>query len=416
MADKNGTEEITDVEIADGPEDEGSADNNGANGVEAIEKPTLSELADGGLTSGELEIAKKHGLVKGESDGDKGDGGDGNTRKSVVDKPADGSTKKDGETNGKKEEKEDRNRILNKGKSPEQIISEVGAKGTLSPEQEQALMASLSQNGQAMYWAQKKERQKRQKIEAERTTERAETQKKIDELTAQLAEAKKTKTDDEDPLEIDQAEETDPNKRPLTKEDLDKIEADKVAKLAEEEKKRTERRTVVMDALNFQQEDAKERYGEEVFNSAMDDVKDLLARANAGQLDELFPDVREQSRVVRKVKNLLSAFATADEFEEGDYNAADMAIELAKEHPKYKAASKSNANGKKSGETGADGNPEDVDRALKNANRRGSSATLTGGTSRRVPLDELTAEQARKLPTSQWRKLPKSTRERLLQS
>jgi hypothetical protein len=421
MVDKNGTQDepITDIEIPEG--DKGQSDTGeGPDDGGASEKPTLSDLAEAGLSKGEIEIAKKQGLVKGESDGDKGDSGNGDTNKSSANKSADGPTKAEGESDGKKkEEKEERNRVLTKGKSPEQIISDIGEKGALTPDQEQVLMASLTQNGQAMYWAQKKERQKRQRLEAERTEDGAKKQKEIDDLKAQLAEARKPKKTEEDPLGIETeepAEEVDPDKKPLTREDLDKIEAEKKAKADEDTKKFEERKREVNDALNTQQEEARERYGAEEFDGALGYVNEILTKANTGTLAELYPDPRQHSRVIRKAVDLLKAFAQADSFEAGDFNAADMTYELAKEHPKYKPATKkSNANGNKNGETGADGNPEDVDRALKNANRRGSSATLNGSGSRRVVLEELTHDQAVKVPLKTWNKLPAATRERLLQ-
>lgn len=417
MVDKNGTkdEAITHVDLPGEVESADTGDEGGdAGNAEGAEKPTLSDLADAGLSKGEIEIAKAQGLVKGDSDGgDKGDGSDGASNK--------GTDKKDGEPDAKKEEKEkaERNRVLTKGKSPEQIIAEIGEKGALSQEQEQALMANLSQNGQAMYWAQKKERQKRQKTEGEFNEFKASTQKQIDDLKAELA-ATKTKKAEDDPLDldgVDAAEEVDPENKPLTKADLDKIEADKKAKADEEKKNLDGRITEVRDALNYQQEEAKERYGSEEFESALGFTNEMLTKANAGQLEELYPEPRQRSRIIRKVVDLLKAFASADQFEAGDFNAADMTYELAKEHPKYKpVVKKTNANGNKNGETGADGNPEDVDRALKNANRRGSSATLNGGSSRRVALEELTADQAVKVPLKNWNKLPKEHRDRLLQS
>lgn len=422
MEDKKGAadEPITHVDIPDEQGADGA--NEGNESAPAVEKPTLSDLADSGLSKDEIAIAKKQGLVKGEADGDKSDGGDGDSNKSGVDKSADGSAKKDGEDNAKKEkeEKEERNRVLTKGKSPEKIISEIGEKGALSREQEQVLLASLTQNGQAMYWAQKKERQKRQKAESAMADVETKKQKEIDDLRAELAEAKKARKAGDDPLDLENPEaeeEVDPEKKPLTKADLDKIEADKKAKADKEAEVLEERKREISDALNFQQQEAVERYGKEEVESSLSFTKELIGRANDGQLDELFPDARQRSKILRKVTDLIRAFATADRFEDGDFNAADMSIELAKEHPKYKPAtksSKSNASGKKNGETDADGNPEDADRALKNANRRGSSATLNGGNSRRVLLEELTPEQAVKVPMKNWNKLPASKREELL--
>lgn len=395
-------EPITHVEIPAGPGVEGNGSGEVEEGANAeAPRPTLAELADAGLAPGELEMAKKQGMVEGEAE----------------DKESVKKDEKGDQSNGKEKEKDqksvnERFRILSKGKSPEQILSEVSEKGTLSTEQETVLLANLSQNGQALYWTQKKERQKRQKLEADMTASQAENSKKIADLEAQLAKAKEKPVDDLG-LEIPQ-EEIDPKKKPLTVEELEKFEAEKAAKAEEQSKKNTERRSELSDALNYQQEQARDRYKDEPvpFDQALSYTADILAAANSGKLEEMYPEPRMRSRIVGKCNLLLRAFANADVFNEGDFDAADMTYELSKEHPEYGKKPKNNVT--KNDETGADGNPEKAARAITNASRRGSSATLTGGGSRRVALDELTPDQAVKVPTSKFNKIPKETRERLL--
>lgn len=410
----NGKADEKPITHVDVPDDSASADGEGAagSGTSDTAKPSLADLATAGLTPGEIDMAKAQGLVE---DPDKKD-----------DKPDEKKTvtddKKEGDDDGKekKEEKEktvdERYRILAPGKLPEQIFREVGEAGALNPDQEKVLLASLTHNGQDLYWAQKKERQKRMKIEQDLVAERAAKQKEIDDLKAQNAElAKLRKKTEEDPLGLvdeDKDEEADPKKKPLTLEDLERIEAEKQEKLEAEHGKRMGRAAEMKEALDYQQEEARERYPD--FDVALGHVSAILRSASEGTLDKLYPDPRAQSRIISKARLLLHAFANASQFEPGEFNAADMTYELAKEHPEF--GKKLITKATETGETDADGNPEEAKRVVANANRRGSSATLTGGGSRRVALDELTPEQARKIPTKQWNKLPKETRERLLRA
>lgn len=379
----------------------------------APEEPlSLADLADSGLAAEEIAMAKEQGLVAKTPEEEA-------AAKKKADEEALADGKKPDPAAAKKPDNssvDDRFRILSEGKSPEAIISEIGEKGELNKEQEAVLLASLTQNGQALYWGQKKERRSRQRLEADALTKQAALQKENDDLRAQLAK----KPEEIDPLETDEeravreaaeaAANVDPRKKPLTIEDLERLEKEKADKAAEEQKLRTQRADEIKEALNFQQEDAKKRYAD--FDEATEKVADILRAANSGTLEKLYEDPKVRSRVFQKCRDLLLAYAKADTFEEGDFNAADMTYELAKEHPDFGAEPRNNA--PKKGETDADGNPESARRVISNANRRGSSATLNGGGSRRVSLEELTPEQARRIPTSKWNKLPKETREKLL--
>lgn len=388
--------------------------------AEAVEKsegeeaaPTLSDLAEGGLAPGEIEMAQGQGIIPGDK-----------TKEKPAAAAADGGTGEKAEAK-EKEGVDSRFRILSEGKSPEAIMAEIGEKGNLTKEQESVLLASLTKNGQSMYWAQKKERQKRQKVETDSAARMAEKDEEIAALRAQLTKRAAGPALDENGEPIVESEEDraareaaaaveaslDPKKKPLTIEDFERMEKEKAEKLADETKRREERSGQIREALNFQQEDAKTRYAD--FDQATEKVADILRAANAGKLEDLYPDPKTCSRVFQKCRELLLAYAKADQFEEGDYNAADMTYDLAKEHPEFGEESP-RTNASKKSETGADGTPESARRVLSNANRRGSSATLNGGGSRRIPLEDLTAEQARRLPTNKWNKLPLATREKLL--
>jgi hypothetical protein len=352
-------------------------------------------------------MAKKQGLIPDEKAEDTN--GDGDEEKKPEAKKA--------EVLKKPESVDDRWRVLADGKTPEAVISEVAEKGDLGPDQEKVLLASLTQNGKTLYWSQKRERQKRQAAEKsleEREQKIAEYEKKIKELETKKPSGEMD--EDEDPLNLDGAkkDETDPKKKPLTEEDLDRREKERQDRESAEQERRMQRAQVLRETLDAQQEEARERYQD--FDDALRGVAGIIGAANEGKLAELYPDPRQRTRIEREVHGLLTAWARADENEPGEYNAADMTYELGKKHPQFGKPTKpsAHAKGDKRGETDADGNPEAVRRAMENASRRGSSASLSGGSRREIAVDELTEEQASKLSESQWAKLPKATRERLL--
>lgn len=380
---------------------------------------SVADLAEAGLAEGEIEMAKKHGILP---------------KDETPDTDEKSEEKKDGDSNGvqRKEEKgkevlksvDEKWSVLANGKAAETVISEIAEKGDLTPEQEKVLLASLSNNGKNLYWAQKYER--RQKAKA--ISERDEATKKLEELNRSLEEAKKeleelrsrkTDVEDDDPLNLDgkkkQAEE-DPKKKPLTEEDLDRREKERQDKLEAESKARAERAATIREHLNQQQEEARERYND--FDDSLVRASEIITAATQGKLNDLYADPRRASRVARQVNELLRAYAQADAFEPGEYNAADMTYELGQQHPDFGKPTKkpgADAKGGKKGETDADGNPEGVRRALENASRRGSSASLGGGGSRReVTVDELTEDQAARMSESEWIKLPKWKRQELL--
>lgn len=422
----NDKDQITDVEIPDEAP---------APAADAAAPLLMSDLAEGGLTQGEIEMAKAQGLV---AKTPAEEAAAAKAAKEAKDK-ADAAAAAAAAANGKPVDKkpdgsvEERFRMIAEGKSPEKIITEIAEKGELTKEQEKVLLASLTQNGQAMYWAQKKERQKRQKVEVDSASALAAKQKEIDDLKAQLSRkpAPVQKLDEfGDPIEETPEEKAarekaeadadaqNPKKKPLTLEDLERIEKEKQDRADEEAKKRADRAAEIRDALNYQQESAKTRYAD--FDKALEKVTKILNAANTNQLGKLFSDPLQQSRVFQKCKDLILAYARADQFEEGEYNPADMTYDLSQELKDSANdgadddGDEPNNNASRRSETGADGTPESARRVLSNANRRGSSATLNGGGSRRIPLDELTPEKARRIPTSKWNKLPKADREKLL--
>jgi len=395
----------TDIEIVD------------ALAKEDVKPVTLSDLRESGLSPTEVVMAEKLGMaVK--------DGGGEVENKSKKEDQKNGKGEKAGEEVKGKEgrEKDDdvneRFRILSSGKSPEQIISEVTESGgSLTEAQEKILIASLTQNGKTLYWAQKKERQKRQKVEQDATEKLKAKDIEIAELRAKVEADQKirSKRKEVDPLGLHDDEETEESEKPkvdipedekpLNRKDLEEIEAEKKKKLEEAQEARYARASEIKEALEFQQLEAKERY--EDFDASLDSAREILKAVNEGSLDKMFADPKQRSRIIRKVQEIHSAYANADTFGEGDFNAADMTYELGKEHPEFGKPSFTDEN-----DEGV--HPEKSERVLKNASRRGSSAALNGGGSRRVALDDLTMEQASRLSIEEFSKLPKHIREKLL--
>lgn len=328
---------------------------------------TESEMKEGGFSPQEIEMAKKQNILK-----------------KPEDKPK-VEVKKDEE---KKETP--KTEVLN--------IEEIES----DPVKEQEHIRDFNANEKALYFRQKKERQKRQKAEAER-----------DQLAIKVKylEEKKKNEEGETPKEDglsfeDILKEDNPadEDRPLTLKDLKKLQEENEKKLKEDSEKKQERAAVLQEKLQDLETNAKEKY--EDFDNVADLTTDILKNA-----DKLFADDKKTlAKVKFKVNEFLRATANADQFSADEYNPADMCYEIGLMHPNY---GKDNANKGKQD----DGLTIDqIKKIERNASRR-SSASLDGGgggSKTVVSMKDITLEQAARLPTAQFMKLPKEVRERLL--
>jgi hypothetical protein len=361
-------------------------------------KPTIKVLEEQGLSAAEIKMAEKQGMVE---------------EKEPV-KKAEESTKKPAKeiVEPVKEDvadPEDVRRIIEEGKDSPEILAELKKQGELTPEQESALMGQLTRNGQGLYWSAKKERSRRQ--QAELTSEHTQVklkaaEQRADDLQKELEETRKgkpAKTNADDPLGLldtgEEAAPVDPLDKPLTRRELEKIEAERADKANKDQEERLGKAKELNAALETMEADAQARFHD--FNAVADLANDLIKN-----VDKLIKDPRQNALIKRKVAFFGMAASHGDEV------APDLAYELGKLHPGYKP----DATGQdKDGDKDADLNPEETQRALENASRRTSSATVAGGGGRRVvSVNDITLEQAAKLTDRQYADLPITVRKRLL--
>lgn len=328
---------------------------------------TESDMQEGGFSPQEIEMAKKQNILK-----------------KSEDKPKPEVKKDDEQKETQKTE------VLNL----EDIESD--------PLKEQEHLKDFNSNEKALYFRQKKEKLKRQKAEAER-----------DQLAIKvkyLEEKEKTKEDvpskKEDGLSFEDiladGEKSDDDK-PLTMKDLKKLQEENERKLKEGQENKQARAQVLQVKLQELEVDAKEKYSD--FDAVADLTTEILKDA-----DKLFADDKKTlAKVKFKVNEFLRATANADQFSADEYNPADMCYEIGLMHPKY---------GKDNAEKGKQDDGLTIDQIKKierNVSRK-SSASLDGGGGSKtvVSMKDITLEQAAKLPTAQFMKLPKEVRERLL--
>lgn len=358
------------------------------NPVEA--KPTLADLADAGLNDSEIKMAEEQKLVQSSE-------------------PDDKTKPQDDQVQEPKEEPKEPD--ISKRADVQEAFSD--------PEKEAELIENFNKNEKGLYWKMKKENARRQAAESERDHVLLKL-KVAEEKTARLeAEAQASKTQPKKAADSEEPKvdvfgnplpaEPDADK-PVTKKDLeamqkaDAVKRDKEIADQSEKQARAEKLTSI---LNAQEADAKARY--EDFEPAVQLAVELMK--NAQNLDTVFPDARTQSRARKLLTDFFYATANADKFKDGDYNAADVAYELGKLHPKFGTP---NGSGKSSDKNG-DMDPEKAKKAIQNAGKRGSSAALGGGGGKKfVPYEEMNADQLAALSPSEFSKVPRDIRQRIL--
>lgn len=358
-------------------------------------KLTAEQLAEGGFAPAEVEAAKKHGLIADDKE---------------PPKPADGTAPPEDKKTGDEPETPPTPEPYKKGDRRAEL-----AFLEKNPEKEDEVINDYSPSEKAMYFLRKSEKHKRQRIEIERdqvVIQKRALEQRVTELEAQAKTTGNTDTPKGDDLDSLGDEGLD-DEKPLTASDLDRIEKEKAEKSrkAREDNEAQARRAA--QALTEQEAEARARYTD--FEEATKHTEEILKAIKTNTFDELVPDARQRDKIARKVQEFVTAAANADRFTESQYNAVDIGYELGKLHPGFGKKQPDPANGKNGKqENGEPLSPETVDRMVHNANRRGSSAALNGGGSRRViSVKDITLEQAAALSLSDFRKLPKDVRERL---
>lgn len=356
---------------------------------------TLAELADTDLSPKEVELAQKHHMVEDASAGTAAAATAKDTTKVV-------------ETAPKKDDA-----------APLKVLEAMD-----DPEKEADLIKDFNKNEKGLYFKQKKERAQRQTAEVERDHLAIKLKAEQD-RAARLEEENKTlkvPKKSEPKLDIygnpvEEEKKDDDENKPVTIKDLKEIEKEKTEKAKKEEDDnaaRMERAQKLTGVLNAQEAEGEVVYGEP-FKPAIVLATKILAAANSKSLDSIFGgDKKAASRALKLCIDFQYATANADRIPEGEYNAADVAFELGKMHPEF---GKPNGSGTETPKKDGAIEPEKAKRAIDNASKRGSSAALpSGGGNRFVPYEEMDAAQLAALPQTEFAKVPREIRQRILQS
>jgi hypothetical protein len=253
----------------------------------------------------------------------------------------------------------------------EEAKPEAQAEEDLSPEKEEAIVKNFNANEKKLYWERKKERIKRQEAQREK------------ELTAiQLAAAKReiellktgapksVEDSEEKEAQIDEDDE-----RIMTVGEFKRMQKAK----AEEAERSNAQAQEIIKRVEVQEVEAKAKYAD------YDEVTKLAA--------EVIKTNRAYARVL--------AQAASDPNE----NVAEVAYHIGKLHPKYG----------KAGEPVKKTENNQINRAIKNSEKRVTSAAVSGGGGKTaIGEADLTVEDVAKMNPREYAKLSPETRERIL--
>ncbi len=333
---------------------------------ETVKTTALTETAarDSGLSVDEIEAGKKHGLITDDNKPAK------KPAKVNDDETEEEDFSDDDEDKGDNEDEDS----ADAEKVEETPDPQDAAEEDIDPEKEAELIKGYNINEKTLYWKAKKERLKRQSAqrESEHTKIKlAAAQREIDALK------KGTKKDDEE--EAGQEEGEDDNERVMTVGEFKKM-------LADQKKEQGKANAQAQETIvRLEQQEAEFKTEHSDFDEVMDLAKEMMNKS---------PSFR----------NMLLA-AGADP----NVNAAEVAYNIGRLNPKYKKG------GTKPKTEVEEGSKTKVEKAIKNADKRQSSAAVaSGGTKRIVSETDLTVEDAAKLSPAAYEKLSPKTRERLL--
>lgn len=297
---------------------------------------SLDEAKEGGFTPEEIEMGVKQGLIK--------------------------------EKKAEPQKKEVEQEIEKAPEAEKKVIDD----DDLEAEHER--IKDYNANEKALYFRQKKERQKRQKVESER-----------DFLRAQLL-----------ALQKKEAAKIEPEIEPEDEEKYVTV-ADQKRKQAEEDKKKAEQEAE-QARINSEAQRIKARLAEQE-----EEAREL--DPNFDKICDLAREVMSKQSSGRYAKELVAIAA------DPEGNAPEFIYEVAQLHPEYQKVKNGKSETEKA-ETVKKSN--NIDRIVANTQKRQSSAAVGGGGSRTVSLDDLTIADVETMSQEQWNKLPQATRDRLL--
>lgn len=362
------TTEVTDVKIEDGKVS-----------LEVIDTPVekSSEITEespeiGDLNAQEIEMAKKHDLIK----------------------PKEKSDDKEGKESKEGAEKEEKGEEIKKEASKEMTDAE-----------EHDLLSNYNKNERGLYWGAKNERKRRQAAELERDFIKTKTAALEDKVA--LLEGKK-------PVE-DQAEEGQEedifgeikDDDVLTGADLKRLKARereieaKKAEIAKLKQDEHNKKALEFDAkLVSLENNARVKHTD--FDETIELAQEILKDPK-----KVFGDDKQMiGKATALVKAFYAEMNSSVNDADPDYNVTDITYELGKLHPKSKENNELSEGSEELGE-------KKVGRILSNASKRISSASLTGGR-RIMSADSLTMQDVANMSLEKYSKLPKDVRERFL--
>jgi hypothetical protein len=246
------------------------------------------------------------------------------------------------------------------------------AEEDLSPEKEEAIVKDFNANEKKLYWERKKERVKRQEAQREK------------ELTAiQLAAAKR---------EIELLK----NSQPKSVEESNEEETQEV-------NEDDERIMTVGEFKRMQKAKAEE--AEKVNAQAQSiikrvEVQEVKAKAKYADYDEVTKLAAEMIKTSKSYARVLAQAAN-----DPDENVAEVAYNIGRLHPNYGKTAKAEPKAE----------TKQIDRAIKNSEKRATSASVAGGGGKSaVGEADLSVEDVAKMSNVEYAKLSKETRDRIL--
>jgi hypothetical protein len=350
---------------------------------DAIEEGSQEEekFSIEGLIPEEVEMAKRHGLVEEEKDGKKQHG------------EASTSGDESGASN-KESSKESSDKEGEQDSEQEEESSKVGLVDNPTFEDVDNNKDNLKKynpNEQALYWKYKSDKKKRQAAEEKlKEYESSIELNKVKELAYKNKVEKIQSLLGNEDLTVEQiqaiiageASANNDNSRPVTFADLESMKSKEV----EESKTVKAEQAAYNDRVSTAEEIGKSKYGEnfEVYTTL---AQEVMANDKTGMYQKMLGDSFNDSDI--------------DEVE-----LVERVVTVAKLSPKF---------GKDVETTSESSENSNATRAIKNSKKKPSSASIaSSGSKRNVSYADLTVEDAARLTTKQWNKIPKEHRDRLL--
>lgn len=237
-------------------------------------------------------------------------------------------------------------------------------------DQNKDLLKKYNKNEQALYWKYKADRKKRQEAEEEKESLKAELE---------LSKVK----DSAASIKLKRVEELLSQDKELTvKEILEIIKS-------EESEKKEESPKVNPQEKELQKRKERVEFMEEIGRSQHEDFDNLVELA--AELTKVTPRYQKRFEIMLADPNL------------DPQEVIDEVVEVAKKNPKYTQ-----------GKQASTAEKAKVEKAIKNSEKKPSSAAISTSGNREITESSLTVEQASRLSPSQWRALKPETKKRIL--